>query len=96
MVDLRTALLALALLAWIAVQYGLIVWALRDLRQRPRVRGGNKIAWALLILIVPIAGPVVYAAYGPASFLSRPPVPSARPDKSSTPPVPSRARRADG
>ncbi len=79
-VNLRTVLLALALLLWIAVQYGLIAWSLRDLSRRPRVRGGNKAAWTLLILIVPIVGPLVYAVYGPASFLSRPVPPRRRPE----------------
>ena len=79
-VDLRTALLALALVLWIAVHYGLIAWALRDLSRRSRVRGGNKATWALLILIVPVVGPLVYAVYGPTSFLSRPAPPRRRAD----------------
>lgn len=71
--DLRTVLLVLVVLAWIGVQYGLIVWALRDLGQRPRVRGNNKVGWALLILAVPLAGPLIYAVWGPTSFVRRPP-----------------------
>ncbi len=78
--NLRTVLLGLVLLLWIAIQYGLIAWALRDLARRSRVRGNSKTAWALLILLVPIAGPLVYAVYGPASFLSRPVPPRRRPD----------------
>ena len=77
-VNLATVLLVVALLLWIGIHYGLIAWALRDLLLRPRVRGGNKIAWALLILIVPVVGPLVYAVYGPASFLPRRVVPRGR------------------
>ncbi len=46
----QTWLLALAIVAWAALQYGLVVWALRDLVRRPRVRGDNKVVWALVIL----------------------------------------------
>lgn len=68
----RTWILVLLVLVWIVAQYGLAAWALRDLWQRPRVRGDNKIAWALLILIVPIVGPLLYSSLGPTSFLPRP------------------------
>ena len=62
-----------------AIQYGLVVYALRDLRRRPRVRGDNKVVWALVILTLPFAGAVLYAAMGPTSFLPRDerPAPSA-------------------
>ena len=60
-------------------QYGLMVHAVRDLIRRPTVRGGNKAAWALVILIVPIAGALVYASLGPTSFLPRPDRPPRRP-----------------
>ena len=66
-------LLICAVLLWGGVQYGLVVWAMRDLRQRPRVRGGNKVVWALLILIVPIVGPLIYSVAAPAAPLMRPP-----------------------
>jgi hypothetical protein len=54
-----------------AAQYGLVVYALRDLAKRPRVRGDNKVLWALVILTLPFAGAVLYAAVGPTSFLPR-------------------------
>jgi len=95
-VDLRTVLLVVALLLWIGIHYSLIAWALRDLALRPRVRGGNKVAWALLILIVPVIGPLVYAVYGPASFLSRPPLTPPRPRRPDDEPRPSRLDRRDG
>jgi hypothetical protein len=68
----RTWLLALAIVLWAGVQYGLAYWTLRDLLRRPRVRGDNKVAWALLILTVPVVGALVYASVGPTSFLPRP------------------------
>lgn len=71
-------MLALLVLVWIAAQYGLAARALRDLRLRPRVRGGNKVAWALVILAVPIAGPLIYNVYGPVSFLPRSPASGSR------------------
>ena len=54
-----------------AAQYGLVVYALRDLAKRPRVRGDNKVLWALVILTLPFVGAVLYAAVGPTSFLPR-------------------------
>src|SRR4051794_14783465 len=60
----------IALLA--AIQYGLAVYALRDLARRPSVRGGNKVTWALFILSIPVAGPLLYSYMGPTSFIGRP------------------------
>lgn len=51
--------------------YGLQAVALRDLRARPRVRGGNKILWAFAILCVPYLGALGYLSVGPTSFLPR-------------------------
>ena len=72
MPDLKTVLLICAVLLWAGVQYGLMAWAMRDLLRRPHVRGGNKIAWAMLILTVPILGALIYA-------MTAPPVPLAPP-----------------
>ncbi len=47
------------------VQLGLQVWAIVDLARRPRVKGGNKIPWVLLILLGGILGPVLYFFLGP-------------------------------
>jgi hypothetical protein len=68
--------LVVAILLIAAAQYGLVGYALRDLRRRPSVRGENKVLWALVILTLPFLGPLVYAYMGPTSFLprgSRPP-----------------------
>lgn len=68
-----TWVVVVGIVLWAALQYGLAVWALRDLQRRPRVRGDNKTLWALVILAVPVVGPLAYATYGPTSFLPRPP-----------------------
>lgn len=52
-------------------QYTMTIAAINDLLQRPRVRGGNKIVWGLVVLCVPFAGAIVYGWMGPASFLRR-------------------------
>jgi hypothetical protein len=80
----RTWLLVVVVVIWMAAQYGLAVWALRDLWRRPRVRGENKFVWALLILIVPVFGPILYSSLGPTSFLPRP----GRPRPPAAPPDP--------
>jgi hypothetical protein len=63
------------------LQYGLMAYAIRDLRHRPRVRGRNKVAWALVVLCIPFAGALAYAVYGPTSFRDRPLPPPADPDR---------------
>ena len=64
--------LVIALIAGLGTaQYILTAQALRDLARRPRVRGDNKTAWALLILCVPIAGALVYGWMGPTSLIRR-------------------------
>lgn len=69
--SVQTAL-AIALVAGLgAAQYIFMVQALRDLARRPRVRGGNKVAWSLLILCVPIIGALVYGWMGPTSLVRR-------------------------
>jgi hypothetical protein len=71
--DLRTSLLVCAVLLWAGVQYGLMAWALRDLLRRTRVRGDNKVLWALVILVVPVLGALAYIVAAPMTPLARPP-----------------------
>ncbi len=71
--DLKTLLLICAVLLWAGVQYGLMAWAVRDLVRRPRVRGDNKILWAMLILTVPVIGALFYAAVAPMTPVARTP-----------------------
>ena len=70
--SLETGLLALGIVVWGVGQYGLAFWALRDLLRRPRVRGDNKVVWALVILTLPVVGALLYASIGPTSFFPRP------------------------
>lgn len=46
------------------IQFGLLVFALYDLVKRNRVRGGNKLVWGLLIVLVRIIGPILYLTIG--------------------------------
>ncbi len=63
--------LGITVVLWGGVQYGLAVYALRDLVRRPRVRGDNKVLWALAILTLPLVGALLYASMGPTSFFPR-------------------------
>lgn len=67
--SLQTFALATFVVAAGALQYTLVFQALRDLVQRPRVRGGNKMTWALLILCLPVAGAFLYSSMGPTSLM---------------------------
>ena len=76
----QTWLLGTAIVLWGAMQYGLVYYTLRDLLRRPRVRGDNKVVWALVILTLPLVGALLYASIGPTSFLPRGArLPAARP-----------------
>jgi hypothetical protein len=77
-VSFQTLALATLVVAFGAVQYTLVAQAIRDLVRRPRVRGGNKMSWALLILCVPILGAFLYSWMGPTSFLRHGTVPAQR------------------
>jgi hypothetical protein len=63
--------LATLIVVWGVAQYGLAYYTLRDLVRRPRVRGDNKVVWALVILMLPLGGALLYASMGPTSFLPR-------------------------
>ena len=85
----QTWLLAAAIVVWGGVQYGLVVYTLRDLLRRPRVRGDNKVVWAIVILALPMVGALLYATIGPTSFLPRPSRPSPQPTEGpAAPPTP--------
>ncbi|HYH11983.1 MAG TPA: PLD nuclease N-terminal domain-containing protein [Thermomicrobiales bacterium] len=75
----QTALAIALVVGFGAAQYILMIQALRDLVRRPRVRGGNKVAWGLLILCVPIVGALIYGWMGPTSLLRRPAATAERP-----------------
>ncbi len=49
----------------LAIQIGLMAFALYDLtRPERRVKGGNKVIWALVIIFVNIVGPILYLFAG--------------------------------
>lgn len=47
-----------------AIQVGLLGFALYDLIKRNKVKGGNKILWGVVIVLVNIIGPILYLAIG--------------------------------
>ena len=59
----QTLLLLIAPL--LLIQLGLIVWGLYDLtRPGRRVKGDNKLLWAVIIVVINIIGPIVYFLFG--------------------------------
>ena len=52
--------LTVAFLAAAAIQCGLAIYAIRDLMQRERLRGPNKVSWVLIILCLPFVGTLLY------------------------------------
>lgn len=61
-IDIEGALLFLIPLG--VLQVVLLVVALVDLVKRERVRGGNKVVWGVVIVLVNIIGPIVYLLAG--------------------------------
>ena len=84
--NISTLLGAIAIVALGALQYTLMVNGIRDLYRRPRVRGGNKVLWALTILCLPIAGALIHGWMGPTSFLSRQQIDRAAERRKQSPP----------
>ena len=63
-IQLSTSLL-LILLPLIVIELGLVVFSLVDLfKSDRRVVGGNKLVWALIIVLVGTIGPIVYLFAG--------------------------------
>jgi len=52
------------LIPLIILELGLLIWALLDIIKRERVRGGNKVVWILVIVLINIIGPIVYFIFG--------------------------------
>ena len=48
----------------VLIDLGLMAFALYNLVKRDRVRGGNKLLWGLVIVLVGIVGPIVYLVFG--------------------------------
>lgn len=83
---MRTAVIVIIALGGL-VQYSLMYLAMKDLVRRPRVRGDNKVAWALVVLCVPILGALYYDWNGKIGFRTRAGATSA--------PAPSRGEQDD-
>jgi Phospholipase_D-nuclease N-terminal len=63
-IQLSTSLL-LILLPLVVIELGLVVFSLVDLfKSERRVVGGNKLVWALIIVLVGTIGPIVYLLAG--------------------------------
>ena len=57
--------LLLILLPLVVIELGLVVFSLVDLfKPERRVIGGNKLVWALIIVLVGTIGPIVYLLAG--------------------------------
>ena len=52
------------ILPLVIIQLGLMAFALWDLVKRKRVKGGNKLVWGIVIVIVNIIGPILYLIIG--------------------------------
>jgi hypothetical protein len=52
------------LIPLLVIQLGLIVYCLLDLSRREKVRGLPKWAWALIIILGELIGPIVYIFVG--------------------------------
>ena len=57
--------LLLILLPLVVIELGLVVFSLVDLlKPERRVVGGNKLVWAMIIVLVSTIGPIVYLLAG--------------------------------
>jgi hypothetical protein len=52
------------LIPLVIAQLALAIIALVHVLRHPRYRFGNKVMWALIVVLVQIIGPVVYFAFG--------------------------------
>ncbi len=48
----------------VVIQLSLMIAALVDLARREAVRGGSKLVWALVIVLINIIGPILYLLWG--------------------------------
>jgi hypothetical protein len=52
------------LIPLLLIQLTLLIIAIVDLVKRKRVKGGNKILWGAIIILIDIIGPVIYLLFG--------------------------------
>ena len=46
------------------LELALMVIALIDVVRRDRVRGGNKVIWIIVIVLINVIGPIIYLLFG--------------------------------
>lgn len=68
--DIADLAIVAGIITFGGLQYTMMFHALRDLRRRRSVRGGNKMNWAILIVCLPILGPLCYEWIGPTIKLA--------------------------
>ena len=56
--------MVVALAPLILLELVLLVVALVDLVRRPKVTGGNKVIWLIVILFISTLGPIIYLIFG--------------------------------
>jgi len=61
---LDTGQLILLIIPLALVEIGLLVFSLRDLINRKKVKGDNKWVWGIVIVLVNIIGPIIYLLFG--------------------------------
>jgi hypothetical protein len=65
MAELKTEQIIALLAPIIVIQVGLMIAALIDLeRDERRVKGGSKVVWAIVIVLVNVIGPILYFVAG--------------------------------
>ena len=65
MAELKPEQIIALLVPIVVIQLGLMIAALLDLeREDRRVRGGSKVVWALIIVLVNLVGPILYFVAG--------------------------------
>jgi hypothetical protein len=65
MAELKTEQILALLAPIVLIQLGLMIAALIDLERDGRqVRGGSKLVWAVVIVVVNIIGPILYFTVG--------------------------------
>ncbi|MGO1950509.1 MAG: PLD nuclease N-terminal domain-containing protein [Mycobacteriaceae bacterium] len=55
-----------------AVWFGLMVSALVSVAKHPRLNGGGKAVWVLLVIALPVIAPVVWFLWGRKGSLDQP------------------------
>jgi hypothetical protein len=76
--SMASFLLMCIILIAAVIQYGLAVYAIRDLMRREQLRGANKVTWSLIVLCIPFLGPLMYVT------LATDGLPNPRPSPAST------------